>query len=182
MKINLPTALIALAFTACSSAYAIPVIPPTQLHTATDLTPPLQAGILSCAVDQEADPHPACVFHHSAGQNAFRETYDTKLTRSLIEQSGVKGSTLMRWAVYTPGGEAMPGMLLGAQPSEALQADDGATSSVKISFLKDGQRITLQQLGDATAARLGGPKLSLVPSAAPLDVPAKQSLQITVIR
>ena len=174
------TAVAILAITTVSGAQAAPrMASPAQLGLAPHVEAPMRAGTLSCENHAE---HATCVFEHSAGVDSFTETYDTTLTRRLMDKAMSSGHA-MRWAVFTPGGKADPGMLLGARPNNSVASSDGSTG-VKVSFRNGDQPITFQQIGNGSAATndITNSTLELMPSSKPIDVPSKKSLELTSIQ
>ncbi len=183
MKSIIFTAVAILAVTPVSGAHAAPrMASPAQLGLARHVQAPMRAGTLTCENQAGEGLHATCVFEHSAGADSFTETYNTTLTRRLMDKAASSRDT-MRWAVFTPGGKADPGMLLGARPNDAVAASDGSTG-VKLSFRNGDEPITFQQIGSGSAATndITNSTLELMPSSKPIGVPSKKSLELTVIK
>ncbi len=109
-----------------------------------------QAGTLSCMVEQGvglvvgSSRTATCIFDHP-GDHSYSQTYKAELSRVGLDV-GVMPKQAMRWAVYTPGGIAEPGLLTGAHPGSSAEAAIGVGDGGKVAFADSGRPIVFQQM------------------------------------
>jgi len=109
-----------------------------------------QAGTLSCMVQSGvgmivgSSRAATCTFDHP-GENNFSETYNAKLSRVGIDV-GLMPKQAMRWAIYTPGGVAQPGMLAGVHGGQSSEAAIGVGDGGKVAFRDGASPIVFQQM------------------------------------
>jgi Protein of unknown function (DUF992) len=109
-----------------------------------------QAGTLSCMVQQGfgmivgSNRTATCIFDHP-GADSYSQTYEATLSRIGVDV-GMMPKQAMRWAVYTPGGVAEPGMLAGAHAGMSAEAAIGVGDGGKVSFQGSGRPIVFQQM------------------------------------
>ncbi len=180
MKKFLVVTVMIMALTANGSVHAaMRMASPNQVGALSALQIPKQAGTLTCTVRPGSDQHATCVFNHPVGQDTFSETYDTKFTQALAGERG-NASQTMHWAVFTPGGKANPGMLLGARPDNSVAKTAVGGARVELSFQNEGQRITFRPM-DGSSGAASKADLQLGPSPLPIVLKSNKSLQLTVM-
>jgi len=125
----------------------LPPMRPAELQAQQTMA---QAGTLSCMVDRGlgyvvgSSRNATCVFDHP-GANSFSESYDAKLSRIGVD-IGVMPKQAMRWAIYTPGGVAEPGMLTGAHNGASTEAAIGVGDGGRVAFRQNGREIIFEQM------------------------------------
>ncbi len=135
-----------------------------------------QAGTLSCMVQQGfgmlvgSSRTATCIFDHP-GADSYSQTYEATLTRMGVDV-GLMPKQAMRWAVYTPGGVAEPGLLAGAHTGASAEAAIGVGDGGKVAFQSNGRAIYLQQMNAPMAVGVsfgfGTANLDLAAPAAPV--------------
>jgi len=143
-------ATLTIGLTSAEAAMRVAPLPPMRPAELQAEQTMAQAGTLSCLVDQGlgyvvgSSRSATCTFDHP-GANNFSETYDAKLSRIGVDV-GVMPKQAMRWAIYTPGGVAEPGMLAGAHPGSSAEAAIGVGDGGKVAFRQNGRNIVFQQM------------------------------------
>ncbi len=135
-----------------------------------------QAGTLSCMVQQGfgmfvgSSRTATCIFDHP-GADSYSQTYEATLSRVGLDV-GVMPKQAMRWAVYTPGGVAEPGMLAGAHAGPSAETAIGVGDGGKVLFRDNGSKIVFQQMTAPMAIGvsfgLGTANLELTTASAPV--------------
>lgn len=155
--------LAALILVSTAAAQNAPrTIPQLPLQEAGTLTCTFGAGIgLVLGSTRTA----TCIFDHP-GPFFFSETYAARLSRVGIDL-GVTSKQAIKWTVYTPGGQADPGLLGGVHVGASAEAAVIFGSGAQAIFAsKKGAPIMLQQLSSTTplglAFGLGQISLDLV--------------------
>jgi hypothetical protein len=142
-------ATLTIGLTGAQAAMRVAPLPPIRDTPVTDVVM-AQAGTLSCMVQGGvgyivgSSRVATCTFDHP-GDNNFSESYVAKLSRVGVDV-GVMPKQAMRWAVYTPGGGAEPGMLMGAHPGSSTEANVGVGDGGKVSFQSNGRNIVFEQM------------------------------------
>jgi hypothetical protein len=112
--------------------------------------PMQQAGTLTCTIEPGigliigSSRAASCTFDHP-GARYFSESYSARLSRIGIDL-GIMSKQSIKWSVFTPGGEAHPGMLSGIHSGSSSEAAIVAGPGAQIGFANDGGPIVLQQL------------------------------------
>jgi len=124
----------------------LPPIRPVSLDVSMQ-----QAGTLSCMVQRGfgmivgSTRTATCIFDHP-GENSYSQTYEAQLSRVGLDV-GVMPKQAMRWAVFTPGGVAEPGMLEGVHTGASAEAAIGVGDGGKVAFQDNtGRQIIFQQM------------------------------------
>lgn len=162
-------------FSAAQAAMRAAPLPPER--PASFETAMAQAGTLSCMVQQGfgmvvgSTRTATCIFDHP-GADSYSETYEANLSRIGLDV-GVMPKQAMRWAVYTPGGVAQPGMLTGSHPGASAEAAIGVGDGGKVAFQGDsGHHVVFQQMNAPMAIGVsfgfGQANLELSAPAAPV--------------
>ncbi len=160
-------------FSAAQAAMRVVPLPPER-PLSLDVSMQ-QAGTLSCMVEQGvgmvvgSSRAATCIFDHP-GDHSYSQTYNAKLSRIGLDV-GVMPKQAMRWAVYTPGGLAEPGLLTGAHPGNSAEAAIGVGDGGKVAFADSGRPIMFQQMNAPMAIGVsfgfGQANLELAEPAAP---------------
>jgi hypothetical protein len=175
MKTILFATVAALTFANIAGAQAAMRVVPLPPERPAEATMQ-QAGTLSCMVQQGfgmivgSNRTATCIFDHP-GADSYSQTYEATLSRVGLDV-GMMPKQAMRWAVYTPGGIAAPGMLAGKHPGMSTEAAIGVGDGGKVAFQGGDSPILFQQMNAPMAIGvsfgLGQANLELAAPSAPV--------------